>query len=156
MLSVKALQSHITALYRLSFTVSMATRALETYARGRGGSAVTESFSITSSLTLLIPHSLLSSWLTVLMRRERVVVKCLSMSSHPSPSTAPRCSSHSSNRFIFEMMMTSLWRLFWFEVSSLLYWTSCNFLKALFSFWQPCTKCWRQQSISIISDIFAV
>lgn len=80
MFSVKALQSHTTALHRLSFSVH-GNKSLGDLCQGRGGSVAAETFSIAPSLTLLIPSSL--RWLTVMMRGERVTVKCGAVSRRP-------------------------------------------------------------------------
>lgn len=121
-LSVKALRSHTTGLWRLSFTVSMATRAL---CLVRGGSAVAQSF---PSLTLPILRRSPADWQPW---REGMEARRVW---HCSSSTQPgRCLFFSSNRFLFEMM-TSLGRHLIFEVSLPPCWTGCGFLTAFFFF----------------------
>lgn len=131
-LSVKALRSHTTGLWRLSFTVSMATRAL---CLARGGSAVAQSF---LSLTLPTLRRFPADWQPWREGREARRVR------HCSSSTQPgRCLFFFSNKFLFEMM-TSLGRHLIFEVSLPPCWTGCSFF-LLLSFFPAVSDIQRAQ-----------
>lgn len=135
-LSVKAQRSHTTGLWRLSFTVSMATGALRLV---RGGSAVAQSF---LSLTLPILRRSPADWQPW---REGMEARCVW---HCSSSTQTGCCLFfSSNRFLFEMM-TSLGRHLIFEVSLPPCWTGCSFLAAFFFLFFLCFFLSSQQSLT--------
>lgn len=150
MWSVKALQSHTTALYRLSFTVSMATRALETCARVEEGQAL-QSFSITSSLTLLILHSLCYpvDWRSWWEGRESHSKVRRHVSACPPN---PPHHQHHPKLFLSFFTQIHVWNddlspeIFRIEVCLLRRWIGCNFLTGLFR--HPRAKCSNKQRIA--------